>query len=161
MPRHLLLAACEASHTAPSPPYTSLATSLRSAARSPRPAPRGFSTAGNRAKRFRRQRNGLLQGVRGFGRTRPRRRICIRRAGRRTPESAALARRARLPETKPHDVRQTSTARKPSPNRNSPRYVRATAIHQAAQLLCVAGEVLFKKRREASLEPRDDLPPVA
>ena len=35
-------------------------------------------------------------------RTRPRRRICIRRVGRRTPESAALARRARLPETKPH-----------------------------------------------------------
>ena len=47
----------------------------------------------------------------GLHRTRPRSRICIRRAGRRTPESAALARRARLPETKPHDGRQTSTKR--------------------------------------------------
>ena len=34
-------------------------------------------------------------------------------------------------------------------------------IHQEAQLLGVAGEVLFEKRREARFEPRDDLPPVA
>ena len=49
-------------------------------------------------------------------RTRSRRRICIRRVGRRTPESAPLARRARLPETKPHTGRQTSTGQPRSPS---------------------------------------------
>ena len=46
----------------------------------------------------RRQRNGLLQVVRGFGRTRPRRRICIRQAGRRTPKPPALEREYRCGE---------------------------------------------------------------
>ena len=102
------------------------------------PAPEGALRGHGRGRsRYPPKRSGVaegdaLAGVRnpfrrgGLHRTRPRRRICIRRAGRRTPESAALAIsperearvreadalagvRARLPETKPHDVRQTST----------------------------------------------------
>ena len=63
-------------------------------ARLPTPGPKRDM----RGRFRRRQRDGLLQGVRGFGRTRPRRRICIRRAGRRTPKPPALEREYRCGE---------------------------------------------------------------
>ena len=71
------------------------------------PAPEGAKRGHGRGLA---ERNPFRRG--GLHRTRPRSRICIRRVGRRTPESTALARRARLPEPKPHDVRQTNTQHK-------------------------------------------------
>ena len=76
------------------------ATSMRRLGPAPEGAMRGFVSGRSRAEPSR---------VRRFRRPSPHSAYSIRRVGRRTPESAALARRARLPETKPHVDRQTST----------------------------------------------------